>query len=355
MIEPLIVVEGNLRLPAVRPLADPLLNFVFEWSPARTRPVQSQSEVALYAARFTTAYVPAFHLSDTSSPYRAVNLWGVFAKEEIRHAALALIQREPAEGHVDKPRVDPIPLTVGVPLNLAAGKLRVGKAVLGGVTAAAGALFILWLLFGYHPEPSGGKPLAPAVDAAMRASPAPGTHPAAPAPASMTIAIAGTAPTVLAASAVAPVSNVAPPKPLAEASRAGTHTKPAIESQSHVKQTVRAEPSKKVARKRSSPGAQSIPDAPVQRHASRTKAERTPPTVRTTNRPRDADEHIAAIESAWRTRAASGHVETIQPPRAQNDLSPEALYAILQHSPTLDSNLSASGAGRSRAGSASAN
>lgn len=108
MIEPLIVVEGNLRLPTVRLLTDPSLNFGFEWSPARSRPVQSQSEIALYAARFETAYVAAFRLSDTSSSYRPVSLWGVIPQEEVRRAVLTLMQAPPAPDKVEDTRIEPI-------------------------------------------------------------------------------------------------------------------------------------------------------------------------------------------------------------------------------------------------------
>lgn len=54
MIEPLIVVEGNLRVPTVRLLTNPSLNFGFEWSPVGSRPAQSQSEISLFAGRFET-------------------------------------------------------------------------------------------------------------------------------------------------------------------------------------------------------------------------------------------------------------------------------------------------------------
>jgi len=107
MIEPLIVVEGNLRLPTVRLLTDPSLNFGFEWSSTPSRPVQTQSEVALYAAHFATDYVPAYRLSETSSSYRPVSLWGVFHKEGIRRAVLNLMQAPPTPDKVEESRTEP--------------------------------------------------------------------------------------------------------------------------------------------------------------------------------------------------------------------------------------------------------
>lgn len=57
MTDPLIIVEGNLRLQPTRWLADPHLKFGSEWSSTRNRPAQSNTEVPLYAVRLETAYV----------------------------------------------------------------------------------------------------------------------------------------------------------------------------------------------------------------------------------------------------------------------------------------------------------
>jgi hypothetical protein len=78
MTEPLIVVEGTLRLPPTRPLADPFLRYGREWHPAHSRPVQSHSEVALFGAHMHTAYQVAITLSGEGSTYRAASIWAVF-------------------------------------------------------------------------------------------------------------------------------------------------------------------------------------------------------------------------------------------------------------------------------------
>jgi hypothetical protein len=78
MTDSLIVVEGSLRLPPLRPLADPSLRYGREWLPARNRPVQTPSEVPLFAAHMQTAYLVAITLSGMGSSYRAASIWAVF-------------------------------------------------------------------------------------------------------------------------------------------------------------------------------------------------------------------------------------------------------------------------------------
>jgi hypothetical protein len=80
MTDPLIVVEGTLRLPSLRALADRPLTFGQEWLLAGSRPIRSRSEVSLYAARLFTEYVKAFALSDMRSPYQAASIWGVMTE-----------------------------------------------------------------------------------------------------------------------------------------------------------------------------------------------------------------------------------------------------------------------------------
>ncbi|SAK99038.1 hypothetical protein [Caballeronia ptereochthonis] len=376
MIEPLIVVEGNLRLPTVRLLTDPSLNFGFEWSPARTRPVQSQSEFPLFAARFETAYVPAFRLSDTSSPYRAVSLWGVYARESIPRAVLNLMQGPRASGDVEDKRIDPVQLSVGAPMTAPVRKSLTSRPVAIAVAAAAGAMLIVWLLFGYEPKPSGETPPVLANGAEMPARPGASAHSAAPALAPVTTprvpraetvtinrpAASATATTLAATSKPLAISSepsaVAPP----QISSAGTRKSTAATAQAHphprktvTKQAAHAEPSGNTAKRRKNSGAHSMADVTEQKHLHRAKAE---PALRTTHaiaRAHPADERIAAVESAWRARAASSHNNRSQPPKAPDAMNPEALYAILQHSPTLDSNAPASGARNPRAGGATGN
>lgn len=150
MTEPLITVEGNLRLPTLLALTDPSLNFGSEWSPARSRPLRSQSEFALFAARLETAYVAALSLSDRTSPYRAVSLWGVFVKEEIPRAMLHLMQGVKIPDVADGMRADPVHLSVNAPPAPGARKLFFSKPVATAIAVASAAV-IVWLLFGYEP------------------------------------------------------------------------------------------------------------------------------------------------------------------------------------------------------------
>ena len=177
MTEPLITVEGNLRLPTLLALTDPSLNFGSEWSPARSRPLRSQSEFALFAARLETAYVAAVSLSDRTSPYRAVSLWGVFVKEEIPRAMLHLMQGVKMPGEADGMRADPVHLSVSAPAAPGARKLFFSKPVATAIAVASAAV-IVWLLFGTsrasgttHRPPRRVRPLGKALRDPLRKSP----------------------------------------------------------------------------------------------------------------------------------------------------------------------------------------
>ena len=169
MTEPLITVEGNLRLPTLLALTDPSLNFGSEWSPARSRPLRSQSEFALFAARLETAYVAALSLSDRTSPYRAVSLWGVFVKEEIPRSMLHLMQGVKMPGEADGMRADPVHLSVSAPAAPGARKLFFSKPVATAIAVASAAV-IVWLLFGYEPGKRDDAPSAATREAARESA-----------------------------------------------------------------------------------------------------------------------------------------------------------------------------------------
>ena len=174
MSEPLILVEGNLRLPTLRALTEPSLNFGFEWSPARSRPVQTPSEFALFAARLVTAYVPALSLSDIHSPYRATSLWGIFAKEDIPRAMLNLTQGSNAQDDADETRAEPVHLTVNAPATLADMASASWSSAPSRLLAACSSYGCCSLI---HRSRASITPAAPAEETATRTQPA---QPAAP-------------------------------------------------------------------------------------------------------------------------------------------------------------------------------
>ncbi|SAK70976.1 hypothetical protein AWB79_03883 [Caballeronia hypogeia] len=155
MTETLIAVEGNLRLPTLRPLTHPSLSFGQQWLPARARPVRSQTEIELFGARLETGYVAALSLSDTDSPYSAVSLWGVFVKEEMSHGMLSL--REVLKRPAADPLVEPIHLAVAAPVAAGTRKSFFSKPVAAAISIAS-AGFILWMIFGTEPGSSRKTP-----------------------------------------------------------------------------------------------------------------------------------------------------------------------------------------------------
>lgn len=326
MTEPLIVVEGNLRLPTLRALTDPSLNFGFEWSPARTRPVQSQSEFALFAARFVTAYVPALSLSDTRSPYRATSLWGVFAKEEIPRAMLRLMQGSHAPG-ADESRADPIHLAVAAPAD-APKQHRFSKPVMAAIAAACGVL-IVWLLFDHEPASHGDTRPALAEETSVI------TQPAEPASA-VAVLTATVTPTPDQPAKVEQVSET--PTPSASAAPPNADA-PAIEAAAP---TAEAAPAPATPAK---PRTRLIAAAQDRKHDGRVKAVLAPRTKTAAYRAHAADARVVKLEATRRARTTSVDKNRIASRPSNNavPMNPATLYSMLQHSPTLDSNAASSG------------
>jgi hypothetical protein len=298
MIEPLIVVEGKLRLPSVRPLLDPSLNFGFEWALARGRPVQSQFEIALFAARFETAYLPAFRLSDSASRYRAASLWSVFAHGDIPRAVLDLLDSRRASAPAQAPSRAAVPAPLhGRPAN----RMSAGRQIATGAAICAGALLMLRLLFGSDPA----KPdVTPAASANAAATSTPSVTAATP-PASAPV-----------------LANVA----VTEETPSAGMREPEPEPIARVPETA----------------------APAPRNAAATQA-----TAGVTRN--DADGRLAAVESGSPTEAAPRRHRTKPTTPGRDPMIPATLYALLQHSPTLDSNVPASGARTTRGEGASTN
>ncbi|SAL53852.1 hypothetical protein AWB71_02890 [Caballeronia peredens] len=365
MVEPLIVVEGNLRLPAVRPLTDPSLNFGLEWTPAPTRPVQSQSEVPLLAARLHTTYMPALHVPDSRAPYRAVSLWSVYTMDGMPRAALDLIAGQHAAGRAEETPVDPIRLAVDAPAPVfvpAARRRFISQPVAMAIAAGAGAIFIAWLLFGYDGHFGSEKRSVASTQIAEPARPNSIARPAAePASAPVTIARVDAD----ASARPAPVRSATAVTPSVETKAAKLSSANAggriVAAQAHPRKAAKqaekqAEPARRTAKKRKNATAYAWAEPTEPGHMRHGRAERTAHTVRTTRAVDSrhlADERVAGVESSWRARTTSSYNERIQTPKASGAMSPEALYALLQHSPTLDNNAPTSGARTTRTGGAS--
>ncbi|BCQ23954.1 hypothetical protein NK8_21060 [Caballeronia sp. NK8] len=356
MTEPLIVVEGNLRLPTLRALTDPSLNFGLDWSPARTRPVQSPTEYALFAARFETAYVPALSLSDVHSPYRAASLWAVFAKEEIPRAMLNLIQDPQARSPADDTRADPIHLAVGAPA--IARRHGFSKPVAAAI-AAAGGVLIVWLLFGLEPGSTGNTRSAPAEQAKVRAQP--DAVASASAPVAVTTASIPNQPTFDMAPIAASTEPYATPPaatPIATASNqsdqvasiepiSDVSTSPAVTAATTSLDAapIATAPRQSAQSQRRVVAASATATASAERtHNGRVRAVLAPrANSAAPTRAHAPAERVAKHDATRHARVASGKPQARQTSKTVASLDPTTLYSMLQHSPTLDSNAGPSG------------
>ncbi|SAK71054.1 hypothetical protein AWB77_02977 [Caballeronia fortuita] len=362
MSEPLIVVEGNLRLPTLRALPDPSLNYGFRWSPARSRPVQSPSEFALLAARFATAYVPALGLSDLDSPYRAASLWAVFAKEEIPRAMLRIDDAH-ASDDADEARAEPIPLSVAEPAG--ARTLRFSKPVATAVAAACGML-IVWLLLGRESASQHETRVAPAGQAAMPMQP---SEPP-PATTTTTALTPGDAPAPDRSASVEPLlpapttpptdameiatANDAAAKGI-EAVRAAPVVQAAVMPVESAESAKPAEPAKLAKSAASAKSAKrSIAVAADRRHNGHIEAVAQPHAKPVLQRARPANERVAIREHREKREIGSRRNATPIDRAASRltsplpSMDPTTLYSMLQHSPTLDSNAASSGRGATK-------
>jgi hypothetical protein len=298
MTEDLIVVEGNLRLPTLRALTDPSLQFGREWSPVQTRPVQSDSERALCAARFQTAYVPAFALPGANASYGGASIWGVFGELEIPRAMLRLKEGVtiPKNGGVD--RAAPIHLNVVKPALDRAHTRYVGKPAAAAIAVACTVL-IAWFLFAHEPHAPGNAPVTHVAVQALEPE--------------------AKAPPVLPESAAAAV--IAIPTVIAEAQQppASTHT---------------------------------IADTPPRKGNGRVRTVLTShaqPGASRASSASSAGKRVAKRDTKTRVRAISARTRGGPASAVARSMKPAALYAMLQHSPTLDSNArDASGPGGGR-------
>lgn len=312
MSEPLILVEGNLRLPTLRALTEPSLNFGFEWSPARSRPVQTPSEFALFAARFVTAYVPALSLSDIHSPYRATSLWGIFAKEEIPRAMLRLTQGSNAQDDADETRAEPVHLTVNAPAH--ARGHGFGKLVVGAIAAACGVL-IIWMLFAPPPVSRSVTQAAPAEETATRTQPEQ-------------------------AARVEQEPETPMPPAVAAPPSVDSHTFETVDSAATKTEAAYTAPAPEEA------PVHVVAPAEDRKHIARVKAVLTPHTKRAAHVAQATSERVVKPAPPRRVRAASAEkIESGPSSKASLSMDPATLSSMLQHSPTLDSNAASSGRG----------
>ncbi|QSN60626.1 MULTISPECIES: hypothetical protein [unclassified Caballeronia] len=326
MTEPLIAIEGKLRLPPLRPIADPSLTFGREWSPVRSRPVRSDSEVPISAARFETAYVEAARLSDASSPYRAASLWGVFSEGQIRRKMLQLMQAtEPSAAHGKEAPAGaaPIPIAVSAPA-VEHNRAAASHKPLRTVIAIACAALIAWLLFGYQRRPASDEPAA----LASAAAPVQSTPPA---------RVETTRIVAHAASAVEAKVVAGEPVP-ASAVQAASHVDNSAAQPNASTINVRHAGMKWRSVARAGSPAPSPSPSPVKasrRQAHARVAASTAHGKRASHVATARGRQITARTGEPRHNAITSATNAKSPTNAMNV---EALYAVLQHSPTLDSN-----------------
>jgi hypothetical protein len=154
MNAPLVVVQGDLLLPTLYPLAGmPSAVYGEEWTLTSARPALTEYEIPFYAARFLTAYVSPLSLPNERFPYTPASLWGKFRRNdqmlqtEQNTLAAASFQAEPPPPEpapfAFEPFTAPDDRMVRTP---PANDRR--KQVAGGAIALACAAFIAWALFG---------------------------------------------------------------------------------------------------------------------------------------------------------------------------------------------------------------
>ncbi len=169
MNAPMVVVQGDLLLPTLFPLAS-MPNAVYgeEWTLTGTRPALSKYEIPFYAARFLTAYISALSLRNDRFPYTPASLWGKFKRsDELNHA-------EPGSNGSPIPVNETLQTAEPAPfafepftasddrhVNAPAAKNDHHKQLAGGAIALACAAFIAWALFGTkisHQDTEAQKP-----------------------------------------------------------------------------------------------------------------------------------------------------------------------------------------------------
>jgi hypothetical protein len=154
MNAPLVVVQGDLLLPTLFPLAG-MPNAVYgeEWTLTSARPALTEYEIPFYAARFVTAYVSPFSVRNDRFPYTPASLWGKFRRnDETLQSAQGI---PPVASDVTPPAAEPAPFAFepfSAPddryVKTPPANRDHRKQLAGGAIALACAAFIAWALFG---------------------------------------------------------------------------------------------------------------------------------------------------------------------------------------------------------------
>jgi hypothetical protein len=340
MTDPLIVVEGSLRLPSVRPLADPSLRYGQEWSTARSRASFKQAEVPLFAAQMRTAYVEAITLSGTGSSYRSASIWAVFADGPMRLSMLRLMQEIKSGVAADTetaPKTEPIQLAVGAPaVEQAVPKSRVPTFLKTAIAVACAAL-VAWLIIGQQKHPSSSIEAAPVTQHAGMDIPQ-NEPPITPSPASAAMIVVAQQ-----AAVDAPASEASAPGAVIAASSTivDTPTPADVTPNAATAQTTRQANQhdlRATRQARTSYAEMSIRTRALHKRSGRTSTGRTAPMPRTQYHA-SADDY-QALATTPRTRVAIRRDTRASKPTSSVDTI--ALYNVLQHSATLDSNVRSS-------------
>jgi hypothetical protein len=156
MNAPMVVVQGDLLLPTLFPLAS-MPNAVYgeEWTLTGTRPALTEYEIPFYAARFLTAYISALSLRNDRFPYTPASLWGKFKRnDEVNHAEQGVgVPPVPVNAAPQAAEPAPFafePFTAPDDRHVKAPPANHDhrKQLAGGAIALACAAFIAWALFG---------------------------------------------------------------------------------------------------------------------------------------------------------------------------------------------------------------
>ena len=156
MNAPMVVVQGDLLLPTLFPLAS-MPNAIYgeEWTLTGTRPALTEYEIPFYAARFLTAYVSALSLRNDRFPYTPASLWGKFKRnDELNHADQGFsvppvsVNETPQASEPAPFAFEPFTASDDRHVKAPAANNDHHKQLAGGAIALACAAFIAWALFG---------------------------------------------------------------------------------------------------------------------------------------------------------------------------------------------------------------
>jgi hypothetical protein len=345
MTDPLIVVEGSLRLPSVRPLADPSLHYGQEWSTARSRTSHKQAEVSLFAAHMRTSYVEAITLSGTGSSYRSASIWAIFADGPMRLSMLRLMEEIKSGVATDKetaPKTEPIQLAVAEPAKEQAAPESRMPTFLKTAIAVACAALVSWLILGQQRHSSSSiEPAAYGTKHAgmdIQQNEPPSTLSPSPASAAMVVAAQQ-------AAVAAPASEASAPRAVIAASSPFVDTAPPapVTPNAATAQTTRQAKRHDLRATRQARTSYAETSIRTQAHHKRL---RWTSTGRTASVPRTqyhatADDY-QALATTPRTRATIRRNTPAS--KSNSSIDTIALYNMLQHSATLDSNVSSSDA-----------